>query len=133
MSRENVEVVRQWMEAYNRRDIEGLLELSTADIEFRSVFAAIESGGIFRGRSGVLDYFAAIDGAYEAFTIVPQEFLDVGAAVLLVADAAWRGQGSGAEGKTPIFAAFWLRAGKVFREETFNLRQEGFEAVGLGE
>jgi ketosteroid isomerase-like protein len=133
MSRENVEAVRGWLEAYNQRDIEGLLGLSTSDIEFRSVFAAIESGGIFRGRSGVFEYFAVIDDAYETFVIVPHEFLDAGAAVLLVADAAWRGRESGAEGETPIWAAFWLRAGKIFREETFNVRQEALEAVGLRE
>ena len=133
MSQENVQVVRRWVEAYNQRDIEGLLELIAPDIEFRSVFAAIESGGIFRGRAGVFEYFEVIDEAYEAFILDPHEFLDAGAAVLLVADAAWRGQGSGAEGKTPIYAAFWLRGGKIFREETFNLRPEALEAVGLRE
>jgi hypothetical protein len=49
MSQENVEVVRRWTEAHNRRDIDGLLELSDVDIEFRSIFAAIETGGVFAG------------------------------------------------------------------------------------
>ncbi|HLM25512.1 MAG TPA: hypothetical protein VK304_00930 [Thermoleophilaceae bacterium] len=31
-----MEVVRRWIETYNRRDIHGLLEISDENIEFRS-------------------------------------------------------------------------------------------------
>ena len=40
---------------------------------------------------------------------------------------------SGAYGQTPLLAAFWLRDGKVYREETFTDRAEALEAVGLSE
>ncbi len=49
------------------------------------------------------------------------------------ATAEWRGKSSGAEGKTPIYVVFWLRASKVLREETFTDRAEAFEAAGLSE
>jgi ketosteroid isomerase-like protein len=131
MSAGNVEAVRGWIEAYNRRDIEGLLELSDPEIEFRSIFAGIESGGAFRGRSGVYEYFAAIDDAYESFQVPPDEFLDAGAAVLLSAHAVWTGRGSGASDKTRIFVAVWLRAAKVMRVETFTDERQAREAVAL--
>jgi hypothetical protein len=51
----------------------------------------------------------------------------------MVTHLHWRGKGSGAHGQTPIVAAFWLRAGKVFREETFTDRADALEAVGLSE
>ena len=133
MSEGNVGVVARWMDAYNRRDTEGLLELSDPEIEFRSIFAGIESGGAFRGRTGVYEYFAAIDDAYESFQIDPDEFLDAGAAVLMLAEAVWTGRGSGASDRTPIFVAIWLRMARVMRVETFTERNRGFEAVGLGE
>jgi ketosteroid isomerase-like protein len=133
MSRENVEVARRWITVYNRRDIESLLELSDVGIEFRSIFAAIETGGVFRGYPGVFEYFKTLDDAYERFEVVPHDLLDAGAAALMVADADWRGKESGAEGTTSIFVAFWLRAGKVLRVETFTDRAEALEAVGLRE
>jgi ketosteroid isomerase-like protein len=133
MSQENVEIVRRWAETYNARDIEGLIALSSPDIEFRSIFAAIESGGVFRGYPGVVDYFKALDGAYERFTITPHDLLDAGAAVVLVGEAEWCGKESGAAGTTAIFPGFWLRAGKVFRAETFTDRAAALEAVGLRE
>lgn len=55
------------------------------------------------------------------------------AAVLMVANVDWCGKESGARAETPIVSAFWLRAGKVFREETFTDRAEALEAVGLSE
>jgi ketosteroid isomerase-like protein len=127
----NVETVRGWLDCYNARDIEGLLAHSDSAIEFKSVFAGLESEGVFRGPEGLREYFKEIDDAYESFQVVPSDYIDAGAGVLVVADAVWRGRGSGADGATPIFAAFWLKAGKVLLEETFTDRAEGFAALGL--
>ncbi len=133
MSQENVDVVRRWLEAYNRRDIEELLELSDPDIEFRSIFAQIESGGAFRGETGVYEYFKTIGDAYETFQVLQDEFRDAGAAVWLSAQAVWTGRGSGASDTTRIAVVVWLRKAKVMRVETFTGRAAALEAAGLEE
>ena len=67
MSQENVEVVRRFYEAVNRRDLAVLGGLvASEETEFPSVFATSE-GRVFRGRQGVRDYFAAIDAAFVDF------------------------------------------------------------------
>jgi len=53
--------------------------------------------------------------------------------VLAVANAEWRGKGSGVEGRTPIWIVWWLSAGKVSREETFSDEAAALEAAGLKE
>ena len=132
MSRENVEIVRQWVDAYNARDTEGILHVIDPDFEFRSIFVAVES--VFRAPEGFPHrYFETLDEAYENFVVTPSELIDAGAAVLMVATADWRGRSSGAEGKTPVATAFWLKDGKVFRAETYADRSRGLEAVGLSE
>jgi ketosteroid isomerase-like protein len=134
VSRENVEIVRRWVEFYNRRDTDGLISLTAPDYEMKSVFAGIESGGMFRAYTGFpFAYFKEIDEAYEQFALVPTEWIDAGAAVVMVADISWRGGASGAAGSAPLFAVFWLRAGKVFHEESYTVRAEALEAVGLRE
>ena len=134
MSQENVDVVRRWVEYYNRRDTDGLIGLNTADYEMKSRFADVESGGIFRGYAGFpFAYFAAIDEAYERFELDARNFIDAGAAVVMEAEIDWCGKESGVEGRSPLFAVFWLRAGKVFREESFTDRSEALEAVGMRE
>jgi ketosteroid isomerase-like protein len=131
MSRTNVEVVQHWLDAYNRRDIDGLIALADRDIEFRSMFVAVEP--IFRGYEGIRTYFDGLEDAYDHFQVVPIEFIDAGAAVLWMGHFEWRGKESGAGGTTQIVPAQWLRAGKVFRIETFTDRTEALEAVGLTE
>jgi ketosteroid isomerase-like protein len=130
MSRANVEVVRRWIDAYNRRDFDGLLELTDRDFEFRSTFAQIEP--VFRGHDGIYAYFESLSEAYEDWELVPIEFIDAGAAVIVVERVDWRGK-SGAEGTTHNVPVMWLRAGKVFRLETFEERAEALEVVGLTE
>src|SRR3954451_8273186 len=132
MSQENVEVVRRFVEAYNRRDLEGMIELMDPTFEFRSRFVALES--VHSASEGFLHtYFEMLDEAYDHFEIVLSEYLDAGAAVLTAGHAEWRRKASGARGETPILPAFWLRAGKVFRADTFTDRAEALEAVGLSE
>jgi ketosteroid isomerase-like protein len=132
MSQQDVEVVRRWIELFNRRDTTGLIRLTEPDFEMKSLLLAIESD--FRGDADFPHaYFEALDDAYDHFQSVPEDFIDAGAAVLVVTHLHWRGKGSGAHGQTPIVAAFWLRAGKVFREETFTDRADALEAVGLSE
>ena len=41
MSQENVEIVRRFVEVYNRRDFEGMTELIDPTFEFRSRFVGL--------------------------------------------------------------------------------------------
>jgi ketosteroid isomerase-like protein len=127
-----VEIVRRWIDLFNRRDIEGLVNLTEPGFEMKSLLVAIESdaGGYAAFPHA---YFEQIDDAYEQFQSVPDDFIDAGAAVLVVTRIEWRGRRSGAYGQTPLVAAFWLRDGRVYREETFTDRTEAFVAVGLSE
>jgi SnoaL-like domain len=54
MSQASVDAARRWIDAYNRRDFDGLLELTDRDIEFRSTFVQIEP--VFRGHEGIHAY-----------------------------------------------------------------------------
>ena len=131
MSQENVEIVRRWNAAYNRRDFETLIELTDPDFEFRSIFVGIES--VFRGHHGLRAYFEGIESAYARFEIPPQRYFDAGAAVLVECRIEWRGNGSGAEGSMPMAVAAWLKAGRVFHIESYPDLRDGLRAVGLSE
>jgi ketosteroid isomerase-like protein len=132
MSQENVEVVRRWIDFFNRRDIDGLVSLTEPGFEMKSLLVAIESDA--RGYAEFPHgYFEQIDEAYEQLQSHPEDFIDAGTAVLVVTHVEWRGRRSGAHGRMPVLAAFWLRDGRVYREETFTDQAEALEAVGLSE
>ena len=100
-------MVRRWNAAYNERDFDTLLRLTDPNIEFGSIFVGIES--TFRGHDDLRTYFEQIDDAYDRFQVVPERFVDAGAAVLLVTRAEWRGKGSGAGGTCPCSSRFGSR------------------------
>jgi ketosteroid isomerase-like protein len=131
MPQENVEIVRRWNVAFNRRDFETMFELTDPDLEFTSIFSATES--VFRGYDGLRAYFDGIDTAYARFQIPPQRFFDAGAAVLVECRIEWRGNESGAEGTMPMAVAAWLKAGRVFHLESYPNLSDGLKAVGLSE
>ncbi len=132
MSQESVKAAKQWTEAYNRRDYATLEALNDPDFEMRSVFAPLDSGGVFRAPDGFPGaYFESLNAAYENFQVIPHQWIDGGATVLAAANAKWTGKGSGVEGRTPIWVVWWLRAGKILREETFSEEAPAFEAACL--
>src|SRR5205085_8065096 len=94
MSQENVELTRAFIEAYNRRDLERIIEMIDPTFEFRSRFVGLES--VHRASEGFpRTYFEMLDDAYERFQVVLSEFIDAGSAVLAAGRAEWRGEGGG--------------------------------------
>ena len=126
-----MEVTRAFVERYNNRDVAGLLELVTTDFQFKSMFAGLESGGVFRGHEGLSEYFRALDGAYEDFRLDVEGVLDGGAVTVIPAVAHWCGNGSGAGSTTPVFPVMWFRGDKVMRLETIATRDEALAVAGL--
>ena len=131
MSQRTVDIARSWVDAYNARDIERVLALTDPVIAFKSAFAGIESGGHFEGHDGVVAYFAALDEAYTRFTLAYREFIDAGAAAVMVADAEWCGRESGAQASTPIFPAMWVKGARILHVETLTDKAAALDAVGL--
>ena len=131
MSKDNVELVRLAVDATNRGDVATLDAIFAEEGEFRSTFAASE-GGVFHGRQGVRDYFAALGEAFDDMRVEIEEITDAGEdRLVVVVRVMGRGKGSG--------AAVEQRNGQVWR---FANRQitgidsymdpaDAFDAAGL--
>ena len=120
------------VDTYNRRDFEGIIGVTDPNLDFQSRFVEIESD--FRGYDRFPHaYFETLDEAYDRFSVIPSDFFDAAAGVLVAASAEWRGKASGAEGSLPIFVAFWLRPARSCGLETFPDRPDALEALGLSE
>jgi ketosteroid isomerase-like protein len=71
MSRENVELVRQRYEAWNRGDREWLLDhiATPADGEFRTEERFPDTGAVYRGREGFTQPWNTFRGPWESLLI----------------------------------------------------------------
>jgi ketosteroid isomerase-like protein len=72
MSRENLEVMGTWIEAFNRGDMEALLAVTHPDFEFRTsgVFPDLEP--IYKGHAGFKRFYDDFTGPWKSFSVSVQ-------------------------------------------------------------
>jgi ketosteroid isomerase-like protein len=132
MSRENVAVMRTWIEAYNRGDMEALLAVAHPDFEFRSsgVFPGIDS--VYKGHAGFKRFFEDFTDTWESFGVVVDELRDCGERALLLGVFEGRGR-EGLEVRRPTASVWTFRDGLVLVIQNHEGRSQALEAVGLRE
>jgi ketosteroid isomerase-like protein len=133
MSEENVEVVRQMVDAVNRRDLETMDAVISEEAEFNSVLAASE-GRVFHGHQGIRDYFAWFDEAFEEFRSEVEEVIDAGEdrVVVLVTFTA-RGRESGITLNQLNGLVITFQGERIVRIDSYFHPAEALEAAGLRE
>ncbi len=131
MSQENVELVRQAMEALLRRDRDAWFAIHDEDFEIVAVRDWPETG--VRGREAAWDFNMRIRDSFE-WTPREVERVDAGADKVLAHlryDA--RGVESGAEVELDQWFVATVREGKILRLQWFTDGVEAREAAGLRE
>jgi ketosteroid isomerase-like protein len=135
VSQENVEMAWRHYEAFNRRDLRALAELSHEDMEFVSVLSAVEAGGAtYRGSEAFASYFADMDQTWgdwraEGFRVFDADDDRVAAVLRLVG----KGKHSGAPIEREVGLAFRFRQRKLWRLRSYLDPAEALKAVGLSE
>jgi ketosteroid isomerase-like protein len=129
MSQENVEVARNAVAAFNRRDVPALVELTTDDFQWVTWTGTVEPT-VYHGADGLSSYFRDSD-VWEVLSLDVQEFRDLGERVLVAGTFHALGGGSGAEIHVSYFSAFFVRGGKLGRVLSFRTEAEALEAAGL--
>ena len=78
-------LVRSAIDAYNRRDLAGLRELMTDDVELRPPVSAL-TGRAYRGHAGIEEWLHDLDESFSSAQIVPLELRDLGTRVLALTE-----------------------------------------------
>jgi ketosteroid isomerase-like protein len=133
VSQENVELVRRAFEAFNRRDLRALAELSDEDLEFVSVLSAVDAGGAtYRGSAALASYFRDMDQTWEDWRAEDFRVFDADddrvAAVLRLVG---KGKHSGVPVEREVGLAYTIRQGKLWRMRSYLDPGEALKAVGL--
>jgi ketosteroid isomerase-like protein len=131
MSTENVEIAKRSVDAFNRRDVDALLELGTADWVLSSQL--LDASADFRGREGIERFYAMLSESWEEFRSVVDDYRDLGDRVLLLGRNTARGKGSGVTVDAPTGAVLDFRDGKVSRIRLYLDPGEASRAARLAE
>jgi ketosteroid isomerase-like protein len=133
MSQENAEIVKRAANAFNERDIETFIALTTPDFEWCPAMDRLIEGGSYRGREGIEAYFEVVSRTWEEFQLLPDEFRDLGDCVLWLGRAEGRGRSSGIGVDTPLGTVVEFRDGKMSRIRAYLDHGEALLTAGLRE
>ena len=135
MSQENVEIVRRGVDAYNRRDVEAILEDLDPEIEWHpAILAPLEGKAtVYRGHEGVRMWVRDLDDVFDEIHAEYSEVRDLGEQVVAIGQIRMRGTGSGAETESPLASVTDFKNGKAIRFRTYLDPRQALEAAGLSE
>ena len=126
MSQENVEIVRQAIDAYERRDIAMLRALNDPEVELDWSASRSWLAGVYRGFDDALRFYEGFFEAFEEIVFEPERFIIEGDSVIVPNLARQRGR-NGIEVSASSTLAFTLRDGKVVRVCLYQTTQQAFE------
>jgi ketosteroid isomerase-like protein len=131
MSRENVEIVRTGIEAFNRGDVDGVVADFAADFVFDFSRAVGPNRGVYTldETRGVLD---EVVGTWESSRIEPHEFIEAGGKVVVPWTFYVTGR-DGIEVQARTTWTFTIRDGAIERICMHQEREDALEAAGLSE
>src|SRR5918996_4658098 len=128
MSEENVEIVRGFIDAYNRRDFDAAIKSFDPEIDF--VLPAHQSADSGRGTDHVIRFFEGLDETFDEVRLLPQELVDGGDRVATRLRHYAHGKGSGLVLDEELYhQVTTFRDGTIVRIEYFTDWSAALEAA----
>jgi ketosteroid isomerase-like protein len=133
MSEENVELVRQAYEAWNRGDLDWLLDHITPDYEWRTAQLFPDTDAVYRGREGFRQFWNTFREPWETVLIEVERIEPIGDDRVL-ALLRFHGRGrDGVEVKVEYANLLTIENGVASENVGFADWQQALEAAGLSE
>jgi ketosteroid isomerase-like protein len=135
MSQENVEAFRRVVAAYNRRDIEALLDVFDPTVETRPLTLTMfgQEATVYRGHQGILQFLRDVDEALSQVLVELFDVRDLGERILASGRLRGRGRASGAEIESPVSWIVEFSGGRIVRMRDYLDQREALQAAGLRE
>ncbi len=135
MSQEKVEIVRRVADAYNRRDVDAMLDELQPEIEWHPWLQVQLGGGatVYRGHQGVREGIRDGEDAFSEVQADLSEIRDLGERVVAIGHLRGRGKESGAMTESELAWIVEFKNGKVIRVREYLEPKEALEAAGLSE
>ena len=134
MSRENVDLARKGIEAWNQRDADLWLTYASPEIEWIPAGPAAVEQAVYSGYGDTARGLAAVWDTWEVFEFVEGEMRDLGDSVLWLGHVQMRGGTSHVELDQEFALHSLVRDGRLIRVKAFLSWQDALEeADGAGD
>jgi ketosteroid isomerase-like protein len=133
MSRENVEIMREHIEAFRRGDVPGTLSYFDPHVVWDASRGALDFSVAY-GREEVTQTIRHFIGAFEDYDWNPEQLTELGpGTVLVLVTEEGRGKSSGVPVRQSFAALYTVIDGKIARVTIFPSEEQALEAAGLSE
>jgi ketosteroid isomerase-like protein len=135
MSEQDVEVISEGLDAFNRGDRESLGRLLAPDLEWHTLAGPLVGVVTVRGRDAMLKFvFEDVPEEIEGFRASSEEFTDLGNhRVLVVGRFEGRGRASDAEVSMRVASIYEIRDRMIASVRDHSSKDEALEAAGRWE
>jgi ketosteroid isomerase-like protein len=134
MSQENVESIRQAVDAFNRGDADTFVALASPEVEWEDAMFWSGVTRTYRGRDELRGWFNEVGEAWESIHIEIEEITEApDNSVFFGISMTARGKGSGVETEGRAWQLNRFADGKTVTRQVFLDRTEALEAAGLSE
>jgi ketosteroid isomerase-like protein len=127
----NVELVRAAIEAFNRGDLEAMLELGGGDFEYDWSRSLAPNRGVYRGPEGFMEFVNEQWDMFDEIRLEPHEFIARGNHVVVPATVRARGRHD-----IPLSAnsaqVYTFEDGRLVRITLYQNREEALAAAAEG-
>jgi ketosteroid isomerase-like protein len=132
MSEENVQLVRELYEAYQRQGFAAHADFLDPEVEFHTD-PSVPEPGVYRGREAAIAYLKQWDDAFRAVRGDLDAVIDLGGdEVLAIVRLHGQLQEQGEAGTELVWYVLnTIRSGKLVRVRSFFDKDRAFEAAGL--
>jgi ketosteroid isomerase-like protein len=133
VSRQDLQIVRSVIEAWNRRDAERWLSYAVPEIEWIPAGPAAVERPVYRGYAETASGFESVWQTWEEFHFEESEVRDLDGSVLSLGRVKMKGAASQVELDQEFALHFVLRDGKLVTVQAFLAWHEALANVGLEE
>jgi ketosteroid isomerase-like protein len=133
MSQENVEIVRRGTDAYNRGDLDGILEDWASDAVLDWSNSRGFDAGVFRGYDEIRAHWQRLLAAFDEVRIELVDPIELEDGRLIVENVGYLRGRDGIEVQTRSAWLITIRDGETTSFTLYQTKQDALEAVGLSE
>jgi ketosteroid isomerase-like protein len=130
MSRENVELVRRSIDAFNRRDMEAASQYFDPESEVDWSRSRGMESGVYRGSEAVRGFWNTFFDVFDEVTVTPEEYIEVGDRVVVPNRTRLRGR-DGIEVQARSAFVATIRGGRIVEWTLYQEIDEALEAAWL--
>jgi ketosteroid isomerase-like protein len=130
MSRENVELARQGLAAYTRRDVPALMALTHPDVELDWSESRGFQAGVYHGFEAAMGFYRDYFEAFEEIVFEAERYIDAGEMVIVPNVAHQRGR-EGIEVTARSTLVFTVHDSLITRICLYQETAQALKAAGL--